>query len=695
MHVIILASYITAAVAFLAATGVLAAGWRGQRTGALLVVATTVSMLWGVLLAWAEWKHALPIYWLLTGEVLRYGAWLTFLGALLGGFSMSGALRGARFGTQMLWIALALYCLLPAMGPLPFLPLPFNAALAVAGVLVLALVGVVFLEQIFRNVDAEQRWAIKFLVIALGVMFAYDIFLYSYAVLYREFNVSAWAARGFVDALLAPLLVAAAARSAGWTPEVGVSRRAVFYSTSLLVIALYFIGTAVGGYYVRLYGGDWGRVAEITLIFFALLAVLLVAGSGQVRSRLRIFLHKNFFSFRHDYREEWLRLTATLSASDSDTDLPLRAVRAMQQIMDSPAGALWACDDAGMLVPEAQSNMPVSAGLKIAANQPVFEFMCKRRWIYDLGEPPPLNDAQLQAPAELAALPRAWLLVPLVLENRLVGVVVLAEARARRALDWEDIDLLRTAGSQVAGTLAQAANARRLAEARQFEGFNRLTAFLMHDLKNVAAQQSLLLQNAVRHRSNPAFVDDMLATVENSVQRITRLLEQLRGGSAPAARARVKLADVVERALGECGAQAPRPDWVPPPESAWVRADAGQLATVLGHLIRNAQDAATAQGHVSVRLGSSGGQAMIDIEDDGMGMDEEFIRSRLFKPFFTTKASKGMGIGAYQAREYVRALGGALSVASTPGRGSVFTVSLPLAEPVDDAAAARAMGAAS
>ena len=503
MHVIILASYITAAVAFLAATGVLAAGWRGQRTGALLVVATTVSMLWGVLLAWAEWKHALPIYWLLTGEVLRYGAWLTFLGALLGGFSMSGALRGARFGTQMLWIALALYCLLPAMGPLPFLPLPFNAALAMAGVLVLALVGVVFLEQIFRNVDAEQRWAIKFLVIALGVMFAYDIFLYSYAVLYREFNVSAWAARGFVDALLAPLLVAAAARSAGWTPEVGVSRRAVFYSTSLLVIALYFIGTAVGGYYVRLYGGDWGRVAEITLIFFALLAVLLVAGSGQVRSRLRIFLHKNFFSFRHDYREEWLRLTATLSASDSDTDLPLRAVRAMQQIMDSPAGALWVCDDAGMLVPEAQSNMPVSAGLKIAANQPVFEFMCKRRWIYDLGEPPPLDDAQLQAPAELAALPRAWLLVPLVLENRLVGVVVLAEARARRALDWEDIDLLRTAGSQVAGTLAQAANARRLAEARQFEGFNRLTAFLMHDLKNVAAQQSLLLQNAVRHRSNP------------------------------------------------------------------------------------------------------------------------------------------------------------------------------------------------
>jgi len=212
MHAIILASYITAAAAFLAATGLLAVGWRGQRTGALLVVATAVSMAWGVLLAWAEWTHTLAIYWLLLAEVLRYGAWLAFLGALLGSFSMSGLLRGVRIGTQVLWIALALYCLWPATGLAPFAPLTFNVGLALVGVLLLALIGVVFLEQIFRNVDPEQRWAIKFLVIALGLMFVYDIFLYSYAVLYREFNVSAWAARGFVDALLAPLLVAAAAR---------------------------------------------------------------------------------------------------------------------------------------------------------------------------------------------------------------------------------------------------------------------------------------------------------------------------------------------------------------------------------------------------------------------------------------------------------------------------------------------------
>ncbi|KZC26972.1 XrtA/PEP-CTERM system histidine kinase PrsK [Rhodanobacter denitrificans] len=686
MHVIIIASYLTAAAAFLVGTALLGAGWRGQRTGALLVLATMISILWGVFLAYAEWQRTVAVHWILLAEVLHYGAWIVFVSALFSTWPMSGMLRGLHVVAHALWVVLALYCLGPLTGLAQAAGLPFSVNVPLVGVLVLTLTGLVFLEQIYRNVQREQRWALKFLVIALGLLFAYGIFLYSYAVLYREFNASAWAARGFIDALLVPLLLVAAARNPQWSLDVGVSRRAVFYSTSLLVVALYIIATAIGGYYVRLYGGDWGRVAEITLVCFALLLVLLIAFSGQARSRLRVFLHKNFFSFRHDYREEWLRLTATLSAGD--TELPQRAVHAIAQIMDSPAGALFTRDDADDFVAEARWNMPTPAGLKFPASMPAFGLMQTRRWIYDLSEPPPLGDEQLRAPAELTGLPHAWLLVPLVLEDRLVGFVVLAHARARRAFDWEDIDLLRAAGSQVAGILAQAVDARRLAEARQFEGFNRLTAFLMHDLKNLAAQQSLLLQNAERHRHNPAFVDDMLATVANSVQRISRLLEQLRGDAAPTRHGRVPLAAVLDKALDECHAQSPRPQYLPATDELWVQTDTDQLATVLGHVIRNAQDAAQAHGHVTLRVRHETGHATIEIEDDGAGMDEDFIHNRLFKPFFTTKASKGMGIGAYQARAYVHSLGGTMHVDSTPGQGSVFTIQLPLAEPAGAAVVA-------
>ncbi len=679
MQSIVIASYLVAAAAFAVATALLALAWRGQRTGALLVLATLVSCLWAGLLAWTAWWQTVAINWVLLADVLRYGAWLAFVGALFANWPATGLLRGLRGAAHALWIVLALYCVLPATPLARVLGVPFSVGVPLVGVLLLALIGLMFLEQVYRNVELEQRWALKFLVIGLGAMFAYDIFLYSYAVLYRQFGASTWAARGFVDALVVPLLLVAAARNHEWSLEVGVSRRAVFYSSSLMVVALYIIATALGGYYVRVYGGDLGRVAAIALVCFALLLVVLVASSGQARSRLKVFLHKNFFSFRHDYREEWLRLTATLGASDSDTELPQRAVRALAQTMDSPAGALFLLDDADAFAPVAGWNLSPPPALRLPAAHPAFACMRERRWIYDLTEPAPLADPALAAPAELAALPHAWLLVPLVLEQKLLGFALLAQARARRALDWEDIDLLRTAGSQVAGTLAQAANARRLAEARQFEGFNRLTAFLMHDLKNIAAQQSLLLQNAVRHKTNPAFIDDMLKTVENSVLRITRVLEQLRGEVAATRAGRVPLAAIVQRAIQECGTQVPTPACATPVGDACVRADLEQFATVLAHLIRNAQDAAGAAGHVTLRSSATTTRAVLEIEDDGPGMDAEFIHNRLFQPFFTTKASKGMGIGAYQAREYVHSLGGTLRVDSRPGHGTVFSVEVPLA----------------
>ncbi|HEX7380537.1 MAG TPA: ATP-binding protein, partial [Nevskiaceae bacterium] len=227
-------------------------------------------------------------------------------------------------------------------------------------------------------------------------------------------------------------------------------------------------------------------------------------------------------------------------------------------------------------------------------------------------------------------------------------------------------------------------DARRVAEMRQFEGFNRLTAYLMHDLKNIAAQQGLLLQNAVQHKSNPAFIEDMLATVDNSVRRITTLLAQLRGETSVAAVANVRLRTIAEQAVAACTGRQPEPScrWLAGADP-WVCADAQQLTTVLAHLIRNAQDATMAHGHVKVELGQSDDQALLRIEDDGTGMDGEFIRTRLFAPFFTTKASRGMGIGAYQAREYVRSLQGALEVESTPGKGSVFTVKIPLVKTGD------------
>jgi putative PEP-CTERM system histidine kinase len=315
----------------------------------------------------------------------------------------------------------------------------------------------------------------------------------------------------------------------------------------------------------------------------------------------------------------------------------------------------------------------------------VVTFMVERRWILDTAElarnPAMYNG--LARPAWLEQFPDALLLVPLISNETLIGFMLLLQSSSAFRLTFEEIDLLRTSGRQVAAHLAQFEADQRLAEAKQFEAFNRLTAFLMHDLKNLIAQQSLVVKNAARHKGNPAFFEDAIATIDNSVARMSKLLQQLQSGEAPGRRSRVRLAQALQDAVERCRGRTPEPQLTQVDERLHAQIDRDRFAMVAAHLIRNAQEATGADGKVEVRATREGGYAVISIEDDGCGMEPEFVRTRLFKPFDSTKGSKGMGIGAYQARMLVVESGGTLDVASEPGRGTAITIRLPLAEPVE------------
>jgi signal transduction histidine kinase len=111
-----------------------------------------------------------------------------------------------------------------------------------------------------------------------------------------------------------------------------------------------------------------------------------------------------------------------------------------------------------------------------------------------------------------------------------------------------------------------------------------------------------------------------------------------------------------------------------------LRASRERFITVLGHLIQNAKEATGEQGRVEVNVYRRDHRAVIEIHDNGCGMDERFIRERLFRPFNTTKGNAGMGIGVYESREFVHALGGEIDVTSKPGAGTTFFLRLPLFE---------------
>jgi putative PEP-CTERM system histidine kinase len=226
--------------------------------------------------------------------------------------------------------------------------------------------------------------------------------------------------------------------------------------------------------------------------------------------------------------------------------------------------------------------------------------------------------------------------------------------------------------------------------ARQFEAFNRLSSYVVHDLKNVAAQLALVVTNAERHRSNPAFVDDAFNTVSNATQKMNRMLAQLRkGGREDSRKAIVDLATVLQEAVSLRSVMQPVPVLTAEPGGLLLLIDQDKLVNVLAHLIHNAQEASQPGGRVEVQARQQQEYAEIDIIDDGCGMDEQFIRERLFRPFDTTKGNAGMGIGAYESREFVWSQGGDMVVESQQGRGTRFRIRLPLYR---DAAAPEGRG---
>lgn len=667
-------SYAAAAMAFLFLFVLLVTTWRGRLQGMLLAVACLGTAMWAGVAAYLAARPDTAMLAAEVLEVLRSAVWFAFLVVLLG-YSRKevGPLRRAAVG-------LAAFCgvVLAATLYSGVVSATWPGTFGILGRLVLAVIGIVLVEQLYRNVQPQQRWGIKFLCLGLGGMFAYDFYLYSDALLFQRVNADIWAARGVVNALVVPLLAVATARNPKWSLDVSVSRRILFHSTAMLGAAVYLLVMAAAGYYVRHFGGSWGAVLQATFLFGAVLLLFVVLFSGTLRARLKVFLSKNFFSYRYDYREEWLRFTRTLSEGEPGVQLYERSIRAIAELVDSSGGALWLSQDEGDFEQVAHWNMHSAKG-RAQRDSPLCQFLERRQWVISLEgyEAQPESYDGLEVPDWLRSIPGAWLVVPLMLHERLLGFVVLARSKAKINLNWEVNDLLKTAGRQAASYLAQLEAAKALLVARQFESFNRMSAFVVHDLKNLVSQHSLLLSNAAKHKHKPAFQADMIETIAQSVEKMKRLLLQLRGSYTLEPPAPVALEDLVRQSVVARSGLRPAPRLEACDGAVSVLAHRARLERVIGHLIQNAIEATPPEGHVVVQLLRQDGTAVIAIADTGCGMSEQFIRYQLFKPFESTKAT-GMGIGTYEAREYVRELGGRIEVETREAQGTIFRVVLPL-----------------
>lgn len=675
-------SYIGAAIAFSFFSLLLVFSWRNSMQAKMLFAVSTTSALWAGFSAIVAYQHSLQFWPYQLFEILRNCVWYIFLLKL---FDQASSVASS-YRKFVRWA-------LPASIGTALLLL-VNESVHVIDVLVaniighvlLALIGLAIIEQLIRNTAPRYRWSAKYLFIGAGGIFAFDFYLYTDALLFRSIDIVIWEARGVVNLIMVPLLAIAAARNKDWSLNIFVSRDIILNTTALVAGGIYLLLMAGSAYYLREFGGSWGKMGQLVFFSFAVVLLVSVLFSSQLRAHLRVFLAKHFYKNKYDYRIEWLRLNEDLSYNVKGEKRFQVVIEALAHIVEARSGMLWLRDDRGQYVNQASWDIDqIQAGK--GQNDSLINFLERTAYIINLHEIHTRADEYdgLALPLWLEQANKPWLIVPLFSLQSLIGFIVLTNPLVDRAINWEDRDLLKTAARQISSHLTVLMTSDALAESKQFEVFTRLSAYMVHDLKNIAAELEMVARNANKHIDNPEFLDDAFATVENASVDIKRLLEQLRNRRVQKEKkVFIDLIPLVEKVVMNKQQKLPQPTLLTDCAHCYVTLEKERLTNVIAHLIDNAQQATSDDGVVTVEISSGDEAHVVKIVDNGVGMNADFVRDRLFKPFDTTKGNAGMGIGMYEGREFIRQLGGEIHVVTEPGNGTSIALHIPPSSPHEE-----------
>jgi putative PEP-CTERM system histidine kinase len=679
-------SYLTAAISYLVLTLLSLMGVKKNPVVIPLVTALFFSFVWAGYSAFLIHDNKSFTSISLTLEIIRNIVWFLLLSVFISRQQFTKnylLLVKSRFANGLIFLILislivevfdnARYPIQQLLGQDPRL---FTHV-------IFAVIGLMLVEQVYRNATQESQWSIKFLCLGLGASFMIDFFVYSKSLLFAQLDSLLWSSRGFINALITPLLFISILRlQASKALRITASRKIVFHTTVLLGSGLYLIVMSLAGFYIRDYGGNWGATAQLLFIFLALLILSILFISGKARALTKVFINKHFFHYHYDYRDEWLKVSKTIAKLNSINELSGFIIKTLCDLVDSSGGGLWLKNDQDDFYLAEESNLGFSPPFTLQKNQSLIRFMKKKQWVIDfieLAKSPHIYDdvdlSQWQNP-----LYNICLIIPLLQEDDIVAFVVLTKAKVTRQLNWEDHDLLKTVCLQLANALALSHASDALSRSRQFEAYNRLSAFLVHDLKNLVAQVCLIVKNSEKHKYNVEFIDDSIDTLKNIIFKMDHLLSQLKKEQLTTHnQSLINLVDIIKDVAIQQNANKPNLQLITNLDNIEIVGETQKITAIFSHLVQNAQEATADDGFIKVILSADNQEAIIKIIDNGTGMDNKFIAERLFKPFDTTKGNAGMGIGVYEARDYIMKHYGSCNVESALGVGTTFIIKLPLA----------------
>lgn len=597
-------------------------------------------------------KSVAPMWRLITASALLFPAGLLFLSVNDFIYSPDLQAEGLLFlGDPGYWfyMGLMLYCV-PAL---------------------------INLETTFSATSGSARWRMKFEFIGIVSIISVLIFYFSQGLLYRIINMNLMPIRSGVF-IMAAILIGYSKIFRGNDVKVLVSRYVLYRSVTLLIVGCYLIALGLIGEGMRYLRIPFSRDLTVFFAFAFGITLLILLLSEQVRRRVKVFINKHLYRHKHDYREQWLRFTDKLSGCKLQGDVHMAVLSCYIEAFGLEGASLYLFDKgknayvntAHISMPHAPADFMPSTGL--------LSYLSERDRILN-----PYDNEYALNTEESACIRQAeaLLIVPLIFDKKVEGLVFFKKQLVKEEFNYEDYDLMKTLAKQAAQSIISYRLAEELVETMEMAAMAKMSSFVIHDIKNLTYSLSLLVNNAENFMDNPEFQNDMMAALRNTVSKMKILIQKLKStpekGSMNTVLADVNL--LVQEVVGDILKIKPDANIHYHGSPSLSLVDREEIRKVILNLVMNALDAVGDKGTVTIETDINEKTVRLRIRDNGCGITDDFLRNHIFKPFRTTK-DKGLGIGLYQCKQIIDAHNGIIGAESVAGEGTVFTVSLPVAE---------------
>jgi putative PEP-CTERM system histidine kinase len=548
--------------------------------------------------------------------------------------------------------------------------------------LIAAVVVLMNLERTLRNSTGYARYQIKFMVLGLAVLFGARIYTDSHTLLFRLFNTN----NDIVSVaalLLAGIMICVSIwRTNVFDFDLYLSRSLLYNSLTGLAVGIYFLVVGLVARIVHYLNVPLSFSITVLIVLVSFVVLVAFWLSEDLRYMRKRFILRHFRRPTYDYQQVWAGFTEN-TASISDVESLCMAITSLvSHTLGAPSVSLWLTDDKQEQLNLISSTILSSHDRNLLSQdlaRHLIGLMEIRSVPVDLFESTdePIRQLISTCGKQLEAASIRYCLAVRG-GGKLIGLMTLGGKTGDEALTFEDFELLRTIAGQSGASLLNLQLGEKVRLAEALEAFQVMSAFFMHDLKNLASKISLVTQNMPLYFEEEEFRQDAIHTMSQSVDKIKKMCSRL---SLLSERLQLHLNrrdlnEIVRSTLFEFEGQFRANVKLELGDLPKAQIDDEQMQKVIVNLLINAYEAVDGEGDIRIRTSHKDGWLEFCVSDNGCGMSQQFMDKFLFKPFQTTK-NQGMGIGLFHCKIIVEAHDGKIEVESKEGIGTRFRVLLP------------------